>query len=52
MIAKSGKHNWMMIYLAPVLTLWAGVVAETLGFDSDETLTLRRAIEQRSTSFL
>ncbi len=29
---------------APVLTLWASVVAERLGFDHDEALTLGRAV--------
>jgi hypothetical protein len=29
---------------APVLTLWAAVVAERLGFDHDEALTLGRAV--------
>ncbi len=29
---------------APVLTLWATVVAERLGFDSDEALTLGKAV--------
>ena len=29
---------------APVLTLWAGVVAERLGFDRDEALTLGKAV--------
>ena len=29
---------------APVLTLWAAVVAERLGFDTDEALTLGRAV--------
>jgi hypothetical protein len=29
---------------APVLTLWAAVVAERLGFDGDEALTLGRAV--------
>lgn len=29
---------------APVLTLWAAVVAEALGFDEDEALTLGRAV--------
>ena len=29
---------------APVLTLWAAVVAERLGFDNDEALTLGRAV--------
>jgi hypothetical protein len=29
---------------APVLTLWAAVVAQRLGFDEDETLTLGKAV--------
>ena len=29
---------------APVLTLWAAVVAQRLGFDEDEALTLARAV--------
>jgi len=29
---------------APVLTLWASIVAERLGFDHDEALTLGRAL--------
>lgn len=29
---------------APVLTLWAAVIAEQLGFDRDEALTLGRAV--------
>ena len=29
---------------APVLTLWAAVVAERLGFDADEALTLGKAV--------
>jgi hypothetical protein len=29
---------------APVLTLWAGVVAERLGFDREEALTLGKAV--------
>src|SRR6187399_1344901 len=29
---------------APVLTLWAAVVAERLGFDADEAATLGRAV--------
>ena len=29
---------------APVLTLWAAVVAERLGFDPDEALTLGKAL--------
>jgi hypothetical protein len=34
----------VMINRAPVLTLWASVVAERLGFDRDEALTLGRAV--------
>jgi len=33
-----------MVNRAPVLTLWASVVAEVLGFDHDEALTLGRAV--------
>ena len=29
---------------APVLTLWAAVMAEALGFEHDEALSLRRAV--------
>src|SRR5450432_481157 len=29
---------------APVLTLWASVVAQRLGFDEDEALTLGKAV--------
>ena len=29
---------------APVLTLWAAVVAERLGFDEDEALSLGKAL--------
>ncbi len=34
----------MTINRAPVLTMWAAVVAERLGFDRDEALTLGRAV--------
>jgi hypothetical protein len=33
-----------MIIRAPVLTLWVAVVAEALGFEHDEALTLGRAV--------
>jgi len=33
-----------MVNRAPVLTLWAAVVAEALGFEHDEALTLGRAV--------
>lgn len=44
MAEKREKHSWVMINRAPVLTLWAAVVAEMLGFDYDEALTLGRAV--------
>src|SRR5664280_1778787 len=34
----------IMINRAPVLTLWASVVAERLGFDHDEALSLGKAV--------
>jgi hypothetical protein len=34
------KRHWVMINRAPVLTLWAAIVAERLGFDKNEALTL------------
>jgi hypothetical protein len=34
----------IMVNRAPVLTLWAAVVAQRLGFDHDEALTLGRAV--------
>jgi len=40
MVEKQGKRRSVMINRAPVLTLWAAVVAEMLGFDYDEALTL------------
>ena len=39
---KLGGESWVMINRAPVLTLWAAVVAEVLGFEHDEALTLGR----------
>ena len=33
----------MMVNRAPVLTLWGAMVAEVLGFEHDEALTLGRA---------
>jgi hypothetical protein len=44
MTEKDGKRSWVMINQAPVLTLWAAVVAEVLGFKHDEALTLGRAV--------
>jgi hypothetical protein len=36
--------NTISINRAPVLTLWAAVVAQRLGFDEDEALTLAKAL--------
>ena len=44
MVEKREKHSWVMINRAPVLTRWAAVVAEILGFDDDEALTPGRAV--------
>jgi len=44
MADKGSKTGWVMVNRAPVLTLWAAVVAEILGFDHDEALTLGRAV--------
>src|SRR5512147_3093203 len=38
------RHMHIQINRAPVLTLWAAVVAERLGFDWQEALTLGRAV--------
>jgi hypothetical protein len=34
----------VMVNRAPMLTLWAAVVGEVLGFEHDEALTLGRAV--------
>ncbi len=44
MAEKDGKRSLVMIKGAPVLTLWAAVVAEVLGFEHDEALTLGRPV--------
>ena len=46
MAASSGKGTALRISInrAPVLTLWAAVVAERLGYDRGEALTLGRAV--------
>jgi hypothetical protein len=38
------SHTTIQINRAPVLSLWATVVAERLGFDHDEALTLAKAV--------
>lgn len=40
----SSSHRKIMINRAPVLTLWAAVVAERLGLDRDEALTMGKAL--------
>lgn len=42
--ARARTDDVVLVNRAPVLTLWGGVVAERLGFDRDEALTLGRAI--------
>ena len=44
MAAKIASHQSVTVNRAPVLTLWAAVVAERLGFDHAEALTLGRAV--------
>jgi hypothetical protein len=44
MAGKRQKASGVLINRAPVLTLWATVVAEVLGFDHDEALTLGRTV--------
>jgi len=44
MAEKKEKHSSVLINRAPVLTLWTAVVAEMLGFDHDEALTLGHAV--------
>ena len=36
--------DMVLINRAPVLTLWAAVVAERLGFNPDEALSLGKAV--------
>ena len=48
MAGNDGKRNSVMGNRAPVLTLWAAVVAEVLGFGHDEALTLGRAVADKT----
>ena len=43
-MVEKRERTFVMINRAPVLTLWATVVAEVLGFEHDEALTLGRAV--------
>ena len=38
------KVHGVRVNRAPVLTLWAAIVAERLGFDREEALTLGRVV--------
>jgi hypothetical protein len=44
MAERTGSPQTVTINRAPVLTLWAAVVAERLGYDRDESATLGRAV--------
>jgi len=44
MAENDRNRRWVMMNRAPVLTLWPAVVAEGLGLEHDEALTLRRAV--------
>jgi hypothetical protein len=41
---KDGRRSLVMMKRGPLLTLWAAVVAEVLGFEHDEALTLGRVV--------
>jgi hypothetical protein len=41
---KSIRRSWVMVIRAPLLTFWAAVVAEVLGYEHDEPLTLGGAV--------
>ena len=43
-MTPSGGSRTVTINRAPVLTLWAAVVAERFGYDRDEAVTLGRAV--------
>src|SRR3954464_15787454 len=45
---SSERGRTIRVNRAPVLTLWATVVAERLGFDRDAALTLGRAVASSS----
>jgi hypothetical protein len=44
MAEKDGERRVMLVNRAPVLTLWAAVIAEVIGFDHEEALTLGREV--------
>src|SRR5437899_1828144 len=43
-MVRNLESETISINRAPVLTLWAAVVAQRLGFDEDEALTLGKAV--------
>jgi len=44
MTTRDNSGRKIQVNRAPVLTLWAAIVAEQLGFDREEALTLGRAV--------
>src|SRR3954451_2719753 len=48
MMSASADHRTIRVNRAPVLTLWATVVAERLGFERETALTLGRAVAGKS----
>ena len=42
------KGSMIQVNRAPVLTLWAAIVAERLGHDADAAITLGRAVAASS----
>jgi hypothetical protein len=51
MTIKSDTHEIVMVNRAPVLTLWAAVVAEEIGFDHDTALTLGKTLAGMNARF-
>jgi hypothetical protein len=49
-VNKSTTADQILISRGPVLTLWTAVVAERLGLDREEALTLGRAVTELSAS--
>jgi hypothetical protein len=48
MMSASADHRTIRVNRAPVLTLWATVVAERLGFERETALTLGRVVAGKS----
>jgi len=52
MVGNATNRSRVLVNRAPVLTLWAAVVAEVLGFEHDKALTvdlLHRAVPAKHT---